>query len=189
MSFLVRRLGGLRGKDVAGQVAEFIPPKSRILDLGCGLGFVAAELEKLGHQVVGIDLKDVRAVKSFGFLRASAYDLPFADDSFDICLAHTALHHMDHPDRAIREARRVARLLIIGEEIRTRGFNWWLLRNYDRAVNLSFSGHPHSNRTHEEWSASFRENNLKIDQLVESRVFGFIHQVVYVLSRDDQNWK
>jgi 2-polyprenyl-3-methyl-5-hydroxy-6-metoxy-1,4-benzoquinol methylase len=39
-------------------VAGDLPPHSRILDVGCGNGAVAAEFAKLGHSVVGIDLSN-----------------------------------------------------------------------------------------------------------------------------------
>jgi SAM-dependent methyltransferase len=33
-----------------------VPPRSRILDAGCGTGRVAAELHRRGHEVVGVDI-------------------------------------------------------------------------------------------------------------------------------------
>jgi 2-polyprenyl-3-methyl-5-hydroxy-6-metoxy-1,4-benzoquinol methylase len=35
-----------------------LPPHSRVLDVGCGNGFVALEIAKRGHGVVGIDLAE-----------------------------------------------------------------------------------------------------------------------------------
>lgn len=46
------------GVDLAGEarlVDAMVPPKSRILDAGCGPGRVGAVLHQRGHQVVGVD--------------------------------------------------------------------------------------------------------------------------------------
>jgi len=47
--------------DFVAEIRNYITPKSRILDLGCGLGQVGYRLQKLGHDVTGIDnnLKNV----------------------------------------------------------------------------------------------------------------------------------
>src|SRR5690606_24385446 len=45
----------------------------------------------------------------------SAYDLPYADQSFDIAHLRGALHHMDQPERAIAEATRVAKTVLVLE--------------------------------------------------------------------------
>jgi len=52
-----RRLAA-EGADLAGEarlVDAMAPPRSRILDAGCGTGRVGAELDRRGHRVVGVD--------------------------------------------------------------------------------------------------------------------------------------
>jgi 2-polyprenyl-3-methyl-5-hydroxy-6-metoxy-1,4-benzoquinol methylase len=47
------------GADLAGEarlVDALVPPRSRILDAGCGPGRVGAELARRGHTVVGVDV-------------------------------------------------------------------------------------------------------------------------------------
>lgn len=180
---LAARAGEIRGRDVANQVERFIPPNSSVLDLGCGLGFVAEELLNRGHRVVGVDKFDIRLTTGFEFMQGSAYSLPFEDDSFDVCLLHTVLHHLYFPDDALREARRIARRTVVGEELRICGLNWWLLRNYDNFVNLSFQNNPNSNRSHADWIETFESLEFQVDHVLETRVFGFIHQVIYSLGR------
>jgi SAM-dependent methyltransferase len=53
-----RRLAA-EGADLAGEARfmdALVPPRSRILDAGCGTGRVAAELHRRGHEVVGVDI-------------------------------------------------------------------------------------------------------------------------------------
>lgn len=49
------------------------------------------------------------AAKGLQTVRADATRLPFADESFDAAMLVSMLHHIDAPERALDEARRVLR--------------------------------------------------------------------------------
>jgi SAM-dependent methyltransferase len=49
------------------------------------------------------------AAKGLDTVRADATELPFADESFDAAILVSMLHHVDAPERALAEARRVLR--------------------------------------------------------------------------------
>jgi ubiquinone/menaquinone biosynthesis C-methylase UbiE len=80
---------------------------------------MAAALAKLGARVTGADvsaqaLARARArARRYGFCAdfqaADAEALPFRDECFDVVAVHDGLHHVQNPDRAIREMARVAR--------------------------------------------------------------------------------
>ncbi|PZG02044.1 class I SAM-dependent methyltransferase [Micromonospora deserti] len=56
-----RRLAA-EGADLAGEARlldTLVPPRSRILDAGCGTGRVGAELAARGHTVIGVDADPV----------------------------------------------------------------------------------------------------------------------------------
>lgn len=96
---------------------------TRVLEVGCGVG---AELQILRRrfprlQLTGLDFSHSQLAKARELLRTelaagvvelhegSAYELPFADGSFDgVCLIWV-LEHLSDPGRALREARRVLR--------------------------------------------------------------------------------
>jgi SAM-dependent methyltransferase len=90
----------------------------RVLDLGCGPGFITRELyhfmEGNGH-VTGVDVEpallDVvgRTALEPGlrFLNANAYDLPFADQEFDFAYARLVLQHLSDPEAALCSLYRV----------------------------------------------------------------------------------
>ncbi|MBM3871604.1 MAG: class I SAM-dependent methyltransferase [Verrucomicrobia bacterium] len=96
---------------------------ARVLEVGCGVG---AELQILNRRfpqarLTGLDLSETQLAKARKLLRAelasgsvelregSAYELPFADASFDgVCLIWV-LEHLSDPVRALSEARRVLR--------------------------------------------------------------------------------
>jgi ubiquinone/menaquinone biosynthesis C-methylase UbiE len=87
-------------------------PKKRVLDIGCGIGLDSAEFVRGGAFPVGIDIS--RASLNLcrehilrSPIEASAEDLPFANNSFDVVYSNGVLHHVQNTMRAIREARRV----------------------------------------------------------------------------------
>src|SRR5437588_325468 len=64
-------------------------PGMRVLDLGCGTGDLVVMLHRAGARPVGLDisgamLREARRKTNgrAGLVRASAFDLPFADASF-----------------------------------------------------------------------------------------------------------
>jgi 2-polyprenyl-6-hydroxyphenyl methylase/3-demethylubiquinone-9 3-methyltransferase len=88
---------------------------ARVLDVGCGGGFLSNALAEAGLPVTGVDLSaESLAVArrhdrtgSVRYLQADAFDLPFADGSFDVVTAMDFLEHIEDPAAAIREFSRV----------------------------------------------------------------------------------
>ena len=90
----------------------------RVLEIGLGQGADAEQIVKRGGVYSGADLTDesVKRVKMRFSLRdlpfdqieqASALDLPFADNSFDIVFSHGVLHHIPEIRKAQAELKRV----------------------------------------------------------------------------------
>lgn len=93
-----------------------------LLDAGCGTGqdaLALAELVGPGGRVVGIDASETmiqeartRAAETHlpvEYLSANAYQLPFAEKTFDGCQASRLFEHLSEPGRALAEIVRVAR--------------------------------------------------------------------------------
>ena len=93
---------------------------SRVLDVGSGPGTITADFAALvaPGRVVGIDASaDVNAkatieaaprhLTNLSFETGDAYDLPFANASFDVVHAHQVLQHVGDPVAMLREMRRV----------------------------------------------------------------------------------
>ncbi len=90
-----------------------------ILDVCCGAGELTSVIAEPGFigQVVGVDISEsaleIARTKtqhiSATFLRASAYDLPFASSRFNKCFISLGLHHMSVQERrwALKEIHRV----------------------------------------------------------------------------------
>jgi len=89
----------------------------RLLDIGCGTGYVAALYARGGAQVTAVDLaeKSVELTrKRLAYLSlkatvqvANAEQLPFPDAAFDVVSSFGVLHHTPDTARALREVHRV----------------------------------------------------------------------------------
>lgn len=131
---LPRLAGGLRG---------------RVLDLGCGTGTAGAAFHDAGNFVVGADLSPaclaVARRRLDAVVRCNANHLPFRDGSFDGVVARGALHHLEHPELALREAKRVLKpggtLLVLDP----REFSWLEpIKNAIRRTDASFTDDHHA---------------------------------------------
>jgi ubiquinone/menaquinone biosynthesis C-methylase UbiE len=83
------------------------------LDAGCGDGGVARLLRQRVREVVAIDIQPWPAWRDepgLSFAVADAQMLPFGDASFDIVHSKDSLHHLDAPERALDEYRRVLKV-------------------------------------------------------------------------------
>jgi len=86
-----------------------------ILDVACGPGIVSARAAQRGAKPVGIDFSSAMidlakaAYPALDFRVADAEHLPFADGGFAAVTVNFGLHHMEHPQRALAEIRRVLR--------------------------------------------------------------------------------
>lgn len=92
--------------------AAFLPLGQRVLDLGCAEGatllHVDAPAGTVGLDVFEDKLAFARArLPHCEFVCGSAYELPFEDGRFDHVLVRDVIHHIDEPERAVREIARV----------------------------------------------------------------------------------
>ena len=87
----------------------------RLLDVGCGPGYVASAAAQRGCSVVGIDFSSsmisIARERNPGleFREDDAENLSFADGSFDVVTMNFGMLHLAQPDKAIAEANRVLR--------------------------------------------------------------------------------
>ena len=106
----------------AGATRLFVPalvqtagakPGMRLLDIACGQGAAAQVAADAGARVTGVDFSPamLATAKSLHpeieFPAGDAEALPFADARFDAVIANFGIHHVERPERAIAEARRV----------------------------------------------------------------------------------
>lgn len=92
-----------------------------VLDIGCGIGQNVALIQQvvgpLGRAVgvdfdfdllrSGVQKAVMRGTRTERFVNANAYGLPFQDGTFDRVRTDRMLQHIDYPEKALIEMRRV----------------------------------------------------------------------------------
>jgi len=90
-------------------------PAENALEVGCGEGVIAEKLWRRWGEVVALDLPDAglrddwRTRQGPRYLHASAHQLPFADNRFDVVVAAEVLEHLPDPVGGLHEMARVGR--------------------------------------------------------------------------------
>ncbi|HEV7683015.1 MAG TPA: class I SAM-dependent methyltransferase [Pyrinomonadaceae bacterium] len=156
-----RKVG--RAYDMALEIARVLPVKTRVLDVGCGSGFIAHHLSAMLQQsVVGVDL-DTHTEAAIDYRQFDGKHLPLADGSIDAVLLCYVLHHAQDVDEVMSELRRVlgARgYAVIYEDIPA---VWW-----DRMIcwthNLKWRKRtgPCTFRRESEWRALFTAAGFQV---------------------------
>ena len=98
-----------------------LTPDSRVLEIGCGAGFLSVALAKKGLHVYATDAAEAmielarQHVQEAGVAKlvtvdaADVYNLNFVDGSFDLVIALGVIPWLAQPELAVREMARVTR--------------------------------------------------------------------------------
>lgn len=113
---LLRAESRLRNPWVRERLREQGTP-CRVLDVGCGAGFLTNYLQAEGFNTVGVDTAESAlrlaaardTTRSVKYVKADIRALPFEDQSFDAVCAMDVLEHVEPPEVVVAEAARVLR--------------------------------------------------------------------------------
>jgi len=109
-----------RSWEAIGHCLLHLTPRIDIVDLGAGEGVLAQLLARRARQVhcidnsprmveVGAQLAKEHGIENLHYTLGDIEDVPLADASVDLALLSQALHHAEHPRRALAEAFRILR--------------------------------------------------------------------------------
>ena len=180
---LISLLGGSRFQ-IGGPTGAFVPLLLSIVtiygfdnllvaDIGCNAGTQSRCWLEKGHSVRGLDIsRDLVSVarernREFGdrarFEVGSATDLPWDDETFDVCLLPELLEHVDDWQSCLEEAVRVLKrggslyvsttnvLCPVQQEFNLPGYSWYpgfLKRYYEKCARttrpelVNFASYP-----------------------------------------------
>lgn len=167
-------------------IGRYLVAGERIIEIGSGPGSVALMLKRRGFDVTAVDVRDLSFSDE---VRPRIYDgenLPYEDTEFDVALILTVLHHAHNPEAVVLEAKRVARRVIVIEDIFTRITSKYITFAADCIVNLEFFDHPHNNKTDEGWKDLFKRSGLKLVETQLNKHLLFFKQVTYFLERENE---
>ena len=109
-----------RSWEAIGHLALRLTPAIDIADLGAGEGLVSQLLAHRARQVwcidnsprmvaVGTELAKKNSLANLAYKLGDIEQVPLADRSVDLAILSQALHHAQHPQRAVDEAHRILR--------------------------------------------------------------------------------
>lgn len=156
------QLRDVRANEILGRIARYLKEGDRILDIGSGNCTVARGLKDSGYKVTLLDVIDKSMYSDFRPMIYDGEDIPFPDNSFDVALLITVLHHTKEPIEILKEAARVAPRIIVMEDLYEGPFQKYLTFAMDSFLNREFFGHPHTNMTERGWENTFNKLGLKI---------------------------
>ncbi len=171
------------------KVLDLVPPvqHGEVLDVACGPGILLEGLLTKGYRVTGVDAAPemvARTREHFGtnpnvvLQVANAYQLPFANDSFEVITALGLLEYLDQELVALREMIRVAKpggQLVLTYPNAIAPWRVWnrlflsIYRHIKAGIKLTrASGHPlvHREYTESEVLAMLKAAGLHIEQVV-----------------------
>jgi len=151
-------------------------PEGAVLDCGSGSGILLGLLSRNYAHVFGLDLSHEmlktgeEGAADSRTLVGHAQMMGLKDNTFDLVICKSSLHHTPEPGRAIREIHRVLKkdgVLIISEPCRD-NFLWRKIGQAYTGLSNKFSGHHHLFRS-EEIRELLTGNGFEIQN---SRYFG-----------------
>jgi SAM-dependent methyltransferase len=160
-------VAGRRVRVLARHLAALLPARGEVLDVGCGDGRLAREVQRLSPEirVRGVDVlrrTDV-AIPAETFDGAS---LPFPGGAFDAVLLVDVLHHAEDPVRLLSECVRVTRgPILIKDHAADRVLAVPILRFMDRIGNARHGvAVPGRYWRRQTWLERFRELGLAVTE-------------------------
>jgi SAM-dependent methyltransferase len=152
-----------RSYDMALEIARVLPRRSRVLDVGCGNGFIAHHLSALlGSPVTGLDVRR-RVDAPVEYIAYDGTRFPVADASFDAALLCYVLHHAQDQRAFLREVRRALTdggLVVVYEDIPENFWDALACRAHDRAWSRRTG--PCTFRLAHEWRGLFESSGFEV---------------------------
>jgi SAM-dependent methyltransferase len=154
-----------------------LKPGDRVLDIGCGKGFLVKDLMKVcpGLEAFGLDISEYAVMNCepevVGRVRVgNATRLPFPDNSFQCVLSINTIHNLDRAGciEALREMQRVAP---------GRGF-----------VQVDAYRNPEERKVFEDWMLTARTYGMPQDWIGILREAGYTGDYYWTILEVDPEW-
>jgi ubiquinone/menaquinone biosynthesis C-methylase UbiE len=178
-------MSNLRAAAILASFASAIQPRSRIIDIGAGKGWLAQAIARqLDARVTLVDVASYNQ-SDLPLTVCDSRALAFADNSFDFAILSFVLHHTCDPDAILREALRVARAVIVIENDVRGVVRQWLTRAIDSYPALRYGTPPcYIAQPRDEWMKLFAQFPVETRVLSEfSLEYGFFRNFTVLTSK------
>jgi SAM-dependent methyltransferase len=158
-----RLVFGRRVRVLARHLTGLIPPRARVLDVGCGDGTID---QLIFQQLPGVFIEGIDVlVRPAAKIRVRPFDgvhIPYPDASFDVVMLIDVLHHTDDPVLLLREASRVGKVILIKDHLRKGLLAGPILRFMDWVGNAHHGVVlPYNYLSDREWNDAFETVGLQ----------------------------
>ena len=128
-----------------------------VLDAGCGEGFTLSRFEekRIGKNLEGVDFlaTAIKIGKKFHpklkLKEGNIYKLPYKDNQFDLVICTEVLEHLEEPEKALRELKRVTKKYVV---LSVPNEPLFMIGNFIRGKNIKRWGNDIEHINH--WSSS-----------------------------------
>ena len=179
--WIIGGLGAYKAALLLRGIESYLTASETVLDIGAGTCNMCALLAEKQYYVTPLDVRNLSFVDGIKPVIYNGHSMPFRDKQFDVALLIHVLHHTPDPERVVTEAKRVARKLIVMEDIYTGRFHKYLTYFADSLLNLEFFRHPHTNQDDAGWREAFGRLGLSVKGATYSWFFVIFHHAVYYL--------
>ena len=173
-------------KEKVSRFLPWLPAGSTAVDIGAGNGPVAFELINAGINATAVDVANLSILPEIPVTVYDGEKLPYANNHFDNALLLTVLHHTTDPVAVLKESARVAKQVVIIEDVYKNVVQKYLTFGMDTLVNFGHSEMTYQNRSLEEWKLIFKDLNLEIIAEKQKRVLLIFRQATFVLKTSNE---
>lgn len=162
-----------RTRVLADHLASLIPSGSRVLDVGCGDGTIDRLIKERQPdiKIEGIDPL-LRPKVHIPVRPFDGETIPYPDRSFDVVMFVDVLHHTRDPLILLREAVRVAPIIVIKDHFREGLFAQGTLRLMDWVGNAHHGvALPYNYWDRMQWTQAFGELGLLPEREVSPALY------------------
>ncbi|MFO8062546.1 MAG: class I SAM-dependent methyltransferase [bacterium] len=85
-------------------IASLITGNAEILEIGTGNGLLCSFTDRIIHS---LDISQINNPANALKTEGDVYDMPYCDNTFDIIILSQVLEHLEHPQNALREIKRI----------------------------------------------------------------------------------
>jgi len=172
-------------KWVANKLKTVIPhlnKSEKAIDIGCGNGMITHTLRQQNFDCTPMDVADLSIIEEVQPVVYDGINMPFEDNAFDTGLLLTVLHHTPNPIPVLKESARIAKKIIIIEDIYNNKIQQYMTYAMDTLVNFGHSSMTYQNKSDSEWKTAFEELGLDLVEESSKSVLFFFRQATYVLN-------